>query len=390
MFIIASALGVDQFGWYAIGATCVALMKILSAAAGHNLLLINDGSAPTSESPPARYLYMPILRLSGATSLLVLACGVAIALLLERQVRFSLTEMLLISAAGATGFVQIIRRNLELQEHYDLVAYAAISANLTGLVMRLSVAFLLQEGQLITGFFAVLVLEPLLFTVLLKLYRGIASTAPDAYSVPNGDIRSAREFVAPATILVVASVFDTVYLRIDEFMMMGMTTPVETSLYAFAARISEMCNILGSVFLIVVAPRLKERVANNEFVNKTISIALTLGLIFAMSSIAVICVFDSLLLKIVGPAFAGFEKVFYVHVWSVIFVLLGGLGTLLLNITDQPRRILKVTVVGAAANVVMNLLAIPVYGALGAAWATCFSYAVVAIATIVLFKNTAL
>ena len=78
------------------------------------------------------------------------------------------------------------------------------------------------------------------------------------------------------------------------------------------------------------------------------------------------------------------------HVWSVIFVLLGGLGTLLLNITDQPRRILKVTVVGAAANVVMNLLAIPVYGALGAAWATCFSYAVVAIATIVLFKNTAL
>ncbi len=76
-----------------------------------------------------------------------------------------------------------------------------------------------------------------------------------------------------------------------------------------------------------------------------------------------------------GSAYAGAAGVLAVHIWSSVFVFLGVVrGQWLVN-EKMVRFYLATTIIGAIANVALNLVLIPRAGPLGAAWATVVSYA---------------
>jgi O-antigen/teichoic acid export membrane protein len=78
-------------------------------------------------------------------------------------------------------------------------------------------------------------------------------------------------------------------------------------------------------------------------------------------------------------AFAAAVPVLRVYVWSAVFVFIGtGAQTRLLVGSDTTHVILVKTLAGAISNILLNILWIPRYGTLGAAWASVVSYAVAA------------
>jgi O-antigen/teichoic acid export membrane protein len=79
-----------------------------------------------------------------------------------------------------------------------------------------------------------------------------------------------------------------------------------------------------------------------------------------------------------GMPFAAAGPILTVHIWSSIFVFLGvARGQWLVNEGLQ-KFYLASTVVGAVVNILLNLVLIPSYGGLGAAYATVVSYALAA------------
>ena len=77
-----------------------------------------------------------------------------------------------------------------------------------------------------------------------------------------------------------------------------------------------------------------------------------------------------------GPEFAGSAPIVAIHIWSSVFVFLGvARGQWLVNEGLQ-KFYLAATMAGAVANVGLNLIFIPRWGGVGAAWATLISYAV--------------
>jgi PST family polysaccharide transporter len=75
-----------------------------------------------------------------------------------------------------------------------------------------------------------------------------------------------------------------------------------------------------------------------------------------------------------GPAFAEAGPVLAVHIWACVFVFLGvARGQWLVN-EGLTKFYLGATLAGAGANVLLNLMLIPRWGPLGAAWATLASY----------------
>jgi O-antigen/teichoic acid export membrane protein len=79
-----------------------------------------------------------------------------------------------------------------------------------------------------------------------------------------------------------------------------------------------------------------------------------------------------------GDAYAAAGPILAVHIWSSVFVFLGvARGQWLVN-EKLTGFYLITTLAGAAANVSLNLLAIPRWSGLGAAYATLVSYALAA------------
>jgi PST family polysaccharide transporter len=92
--------------------------------------------------------------------------------------------------------------------------------------------------------------------------------------------------------------------------------------------------------------------------------------------------------KLYGTGYQAAGPVLAVHIWASLFVFYGvaqGPWDLTENLT---RLALMRMVGGAAVNILLNLVLIPLYGALGAAIATVVSQALAAIVLNVLHEKT--
>jgi O-antigen/teichoic acid export membrane protein len=76
-----------------------------------------------------------------------------------------------------------------------------------------------------------------------------------------------------------------------------------------------------------------------------------------------------------GARFAASAPVLQIHIWAGVFIFMRALLSRWLLAEDLLRFSLVTHVTGAVMNVVLNLLLIPRYGAVGAAIATVIAYA---------------
>jgi PST family polysaccharide transporter len=80
-----------------------------------------------------------------------------------------------------------------------------------------------------------------------------------------------------------------------------------------------------------------------------------------------------------GSQYEGAAPILAIHIWAALFVFLG-VAQGPWNINENLTKLALVrTVIGAVANILLNVLLIPRYGAIGAAIATTVSYALAAV-----------
>jgi O-antigen/teichoic acid export membrane protein len=77
-----------------------------------------------------------------------------------------------------------------------------------------------------------------------------------------------------------------------------------------------------------------------------------------------------LILLIFGAEYVSSIIALQILVWSVVFIFMGAAFGNLLNSLNRQRTITKITGIGAASNVVLNLVLIPDYSLVGASIAT--------------------
>ncbi len=104
----------------------------------------------------------------------------------------------------------------------------------------------------------------------------------------------------------------------------------------------------------------------------------TLGVTFLIYGVLVsifMTIFGSLIINtLYGTAFAGSIQILQVYIWALPGLVLGLFLTSFL-IAENLRRIQIVSaVLPMLLNIILNIVLIPDFGALGAAWATVISY----------------
>lgn len=167
-----------------------------------------------------------------------------------------------------------------------------------------------------------------------------------------------------------------IYMRIDMVMLKVLQGDHAAGIYAAATRVSEVWYFIPSAIVSSVTPSIVRARENRSLYYARIGrlfslmtlISVLIGSGIALASHWIVHALFSTAFDAAGPVLA-------VHVWASVFVFLGVAQAP----WDFSENLLKLgfyrTLCGAVANVLMNLVLIPRFSAMGAAVATVTSYA---------------
>lgn len=178
--------------------------------------------------------------------------------------------------------------------------------------------------------------------------------------------------------LIVVSLSIMVYMKIDQVMLAAMVGNAENGIYATAVTISEVWYFLplavaSSAFPLLLRKRQSEGEARYaQWLQVYFDAAAALGYAIAVPVFALSGV---LIERLYGAQYARSGDVLRVHILSLVFVCLGVARSRILIAERLTIFSMAATIAAAGLNVLFNLVLIPRYGALGAAWSTLISYA---------------
>lgn len=193
------------------------------------------------------------------------------------------------------------------------------------------------------------------------------------------DLSSARKLLAESWPMLVHAGATIVYLKVDQVMLGTMTSSDEVGIYASAARLSEFWLIVPSAIAVSVFPRIVQLMRGDrpspDLGTKLQRFYDTMAVQAVIVCIVILVGAAFLVDVLYGEAYAGAAKVLQIHVVSLIFLSCEKAGSKELIARGLQRYLMVTALTGAAINVGLNLILIPVSGAVGAAVATSVSYA---------------
>lgn len=172
-----------------------------------------------------------------------------------------------------------------------------------------------------------------------------------------------------------------VYMRIDQIMLGQMLGDESVGIYSAAVRISEVwyfipMTITASVFPSIIKVKKTNEAKYYQRLQKLYDIMVLLALAVA---IPMTFLSEFVVTLLFGNAYIQAGSVLSIHIWAGIFVFLWVASGRWFIIEGLQKYAFYRNLLGAIVNVSLNLILIPKFGIIGAAWATVVSLACVSI-----------
>ena len=178
--------------------------------------------------------------------------------------------------------------------------------------------------------------------------------------------------------LIFSGIAAVIYLKVDQVMLGMMIDDRAVGIYAAAARLSEVWYFFPAAIVVSFFPQLinkkeSDRAGYQLDIQKINDLLYCGGL-----SVAVVVSLSAgwFLPLLFGEAYSQAVPVLVVHVWAGVFVFMRALLSKWLITENLLKLSMMSQVLGAVFNVALNMQLIPLYGPLGAAYATVISYVV--------------
>lgn len=179
-----------------------------------------------------------------------------------------------------------------------------------------------------------------------------------------------------------------IYMRVDQVMLGQLAGSTAVGTYSAAIILSELWYAIPLAIVASTAPLLAEaRSADRAAYRRLLTMLLRwLTLASCAFAILVSLMSEPLVVLVFGGAYRDSGAILAVHVWTAAFVALGTASSQYLLHENLTRISFQRTLAGVTVNILLNLLWIPRYGPIGAAWAAVVAHAV---ASLFLFQSPA-
>lgn len=190
----------------------------------------------------------------------------------------------------------------------------------------------------------------------------------------------ARALLKDCWPLLLSGIAIMIYMRIDQIMLGQMVGNESVGIYSAAARISEVWYFIPIAIVASVFPAILEakKRSEAEYYAKLqnlfdLMVAIGVGVALPMTFLSGFAV-DVLF----GDTYSDAGVLLAIQIWNAVFVFLGVASEKWFLVENRQFLSLQRTALGAVANISLNLIFIPIYGAIGAAVATVISQMIAA------------
>ena len=187
---------------------------------------------------------------------------------------------------------------------------------------------------------------------------------------------SGKELLRDSWPLIFSGMVSMIYLRIDQVMLGEMTGDGEVGIYSVAVRLAEVWYFVPMAIYSSVYPSVVEAHAVSEelFYDRLQRLYNMMAFIGYLVALPVTFLGGWVVELLFGPAFGRAGAMLAVLIWAGIFVNLGVARSSFLMSMNWTKLHFFTVFMGAALNVALNYLLIPLYGGMGAVIASCVAY----------------
>ncbi len=267
--------------------------------------------------------------------------------------------------------------------------YSVWAENTAFLVASLLKVGLIVLGASLLAFAWITLVESLLTALMLFI---MYEWAGGGMRVWRFTIARAQSLLQQSWPLILSGLAVMVYMRIDQVMLGQMLNDEAVGIYSAAVRLSEAWYFVPMAIVSSVFPTLLDAKKTSEvlYLEKFQQLYDMLVVIALVVAIPVTFLADPIVAAIFGQEYLQAGTILSIHIWAALFVFLGVVsGKWFLAENRQLLAFHRVSW-GMGINIVLNVLWIPEYGGVGAAWATLISQAVASMLIDVVYKETRL
>ena len=161
------------------------------------------------------------------------------------------------------------------------------------------------------------------------------------------------------------------YFRIDILMLSKMKGDAETGLYGAAYRIMESLLFISTAVNTAALPAMSAMLATApEKVHVMYRTSLRWLVLLGLPMAVGLTVLAQPVMALLGKGFVVAAPALQVLSWALLLIFVNHLTGVVLTAVGWQRLLVKVFAMALAANVALNLILIPPYGRMGAAWVT--------------------
>ena len=250
----------------------------------------------------------------------------------------------------------------------------------------IKIVLILQESTLM-AFVWVMVSEGLVVALAMLIMMSKRGPSVSRLRVSAGRAKSLLQDSWP---LILSSIAVMVYLKIDQIMLGQLLGDESVGVYTAATRISEAWYFIPSVIMASVFPALLDSKKHNEIqYYQRLQHAFNLMVVLSVGvSVPMTLLSGPIIHLLYGDAYGEAGTVLAIHMWASVFVFLGVASNKWFLAENRQMQSFQRTALGALVNIGLNLLLIPIYGAVGAAIATICAQFSAAYAFDLLSKST--
>ncbi len=366
---VTRALGPTNYGQLSYAVSFVALFGFL-ASLGTEIILYRD-LVRFPERRPSLLGTVLAIRLAAGAAAAALAIGIG--WLLSTDDVSTLLICILASAFVLNSFQIIV---YDFQARVDPVGPSVVAAGISLLLNALKV-WLVLTGHGVIYVALLSLLESILYALCYTyIYVRRTRTSPLSWRF---DGAYARDVLRDSVPLVVFSAFSIIYARIDQVLIKHMLDARAVGIYGAAAQVAELWVFIPGIILSAVSPAIVQAKGISEtlYLRRLGRVAAGVAVMSVVIAAAVSLLAPWIISLLYGAAYLSGTEVLRVYVWGFVGTALGTVITQYF-VTENDRYLLTVFAIAPTVlNVVLNIIWIPSYGIVGAAYATLISYSAV-------------
>ena len=382
--IIARYYGAEKFGVFSYVLSITSLFSGLAAFGIHHIAIKDLKCNPEKEGQILGTSFS--IRIALSLILLTLA-DVTVYLLSGADKTMTIIAMLLSSMMIFNSFEVIdYYINSKMKVKYSVISKIIAIISISALKMLIVIFDLAIE------YYAVMYLiEVIIYAIGLCVSYKIIKKQDDEKIKWTFDRGYAKELLGKSWYFALSSIMVTIYMKIDQAMLGTIIEDKsQVGIYSAAVRIAEMWAVVPIAIITAIKPAIIEQKNTDEVkykdsLNKLYYVISGICIIFALG----ITIFSKLIIYILyGTEFMAASSILYILVIGTWFGMLGNVHYVWMVCEDKAKYSMFYSFVGSASNIIINLILMPQYGALGAAIATLISQILANVFSFAVFKET--